>query len=59
MYVVGRTRKHKFSFRNKILSKKYKLPTSMTEKEMCGVLGFYRIWDCGLIKYVYFNVNHL
>ena len=57
-YVVGNERKHKFLFRKKMLNKKYGLPLTMTEKEMCNQLGFYRIWDCGLIKYVYKNPNY-
>ncbi len=52
-YVVGKKRKHKFLFRKQILHKKYGLPLTMTERQMCDYLGFYRIWDCGLIKYVY------
>lgn len=44
---------HKFGFRKKILHKKYGLPLTMTEHEMTKALGFYRIWDCGLLKYVY------
>ena len=52
-YVVGNQRIHKFNFRKHILNKKYGLPLSMTEKEMTEKLGFYRIWDCGLYKYVW------
>ena len=52
-YVVNNQRQHKFGFRKQILHKKYGLPLSMTEKEMCDTLGFYRIWDCGLYKYVW------
>ena len=44
---------HKFLFRKNILSKKYNLPLTMTEKEMTEQLGFERIWDCGLYKYVW------
>ena len=54
-YVCGNKRKHKFGFRKKILSKKYNLPLEWTEKQMCDELGFYRIWDCGLFKYVWKN----
>ena len=54
-YVVGKERKHKFLFRKQNLHKKYGLPLSMTERQMCDHLGFYRIWDCGLIKYAYTN----
>lgn len=46
---------HKFGFRKKILNKKYGLPLTMTETEMIKALGYDRIWDCGLIKYVYKN----
>ena len=52
-YVVGNQRIHKFNFRKHILNKKYGLPLSMTEKEITEKLGFYRIWDCGLYKYVW------
>ena len=52
-YVVKNQRLHKFGFRKQILHKKYGLPLSMTEKEMTEQLGLYRIWDCGLYKYVW------
>ena len=52
-YVVGNKRMHKFGFRKQILHRKYGLPLSMTEKEMCNKLGFHRIWDCGLFRYVW------
>lgn len=44
---------HKFGFRKQTLHRKYNLPLSMTETEMIKKLGYDRIWDCGLIKYVY------
>lgn len=44
---------HKFAFRKKRLNHKYGLPLTMTETEMVKELGYDRIWDCGLIKYVY------
>ena len=44
---------HKFNFRKQILHKKYGLPLTMTETEMAKELGYDRIWDCGLIKYVW------
>ena len=46
-------RYHKFGFRKQILHKKYGLPLTITEHEMTKDLGYTRIWDCGLIKYVY------
>ena len=44
---------HKFGFRKQHLHKQYDLPLTMTEREMTTALGYTRIWDCGLIKYVY------
>ena len=44
---------HKFNFRKQFLHKKYGLDLSLTEKEMMQKLGYDRIWDCGLIKYVW------
>ena len=26
---------------------------SFSETQMCNELGFYKIWDCGLVKYVW------
>lgn len=48
-------RYHKFNFRKKTLHKKYGLPLEMTETEMVKQLGYDRIWDCGLFKYVWTN----
>lgn len=48
---------HKFNFRKQRLHKKYGFPLSMTEKEMAAKLGYYRIWDCGLFKYVWIKPN--
>ena len=46
---------HKFGFRKQILLKKYPdvLNPNKTETEMVKELGYDRIWDCGLIKYVW------
>ena len=46
---------HKFGFRKQILAKKYGFPMTMTETEMTEALGYKKIWDCGLIKYVWRN----
>ena len=51
----GCNRYHKFNFRKHILNKKYGLPLTMTENEMTKELGYDRIWDCGLIRYVWKN----
>lgn len=44
---------HKFGFRKKVLHKKYGLSMDLTEASMVKQLGYDRIWDCGLIKYVW------
>lgn len=46
---------HKFNFRKSILIKKYQFDANMTESEMVQKLGYDRIWDCGLLKYVWTN----
>lgn len=48
-------REHKFNFRKQILLKKYPdiLNNNMTEREMTEKLGYKRIYDCGLIKYIW------
>ena len=51
-------RYHKFGFRKQVLHRKYGFPLSMTEKEMVGKLGYERIWDCGLIRYVWENPDN-
>ena len=51
----GLIRQHKFAFRKKRLNKKYGLPLSMTETEMTEYLGYNKIYDCGLIKYVWYK----
>ena len=48
---------HKFGFRKQHLHKQYDLPLTMTEREMTETLGYTRIWDCGLIKYIYKNLE--
>lgn len=46
-------RVHKMSMCKSILNKKYGFPMTMTELEMAKELGYDRIWDCGLFKYVW------
>ena len=50
-YVNGQKRDHKFGYRKDKLHKKYGVPLKWTEKEMTEHLGFYRIYDCGLLRY--------
>lgn len=51
-------RVHKMRLNKTSLSKKYGFPLTMTETEMAKELGYDRIWDCGLIKYVYINPSY-
>lgn len=44
---------HKMSLNKKTLSRKYGLNKKMTESEMAKELGYDRIWDCGLFRYVW------
>lgn len=47
-------RYHKLDFRKHILMQKHNdFDESMTEEEMANKLGFFRIWDCGMFKYVW------
>ena len=48
---------HKFNFRKNILNKKYGLDMSKTESTMADELGYTKIWNCGLIKYIWRNNN--
>ena len=48
-------RVHKFNFRKKGLNYRYGLPMTMTESQMADKLGYCKIWDCGLLRYVYKN----
>ena len=44
---------HKFNFRKNHLHKRYGFPLTMTESEMTEKIGAYRIYDCGLYRYVW------
>lgn len=50
---ILRGRMHKFGFRKRSISKKYGFPSTMTEGEMMKSLGYDRVWNCGLLKYVW------
>lgn len=47
------TRIHKFNFRKKTINKKYNLPLKLSENEMIKEIGYSKIYDCGLIRYVW------
>ena len=49
----GLHRIHKFNFRIHKLHRKYGFPLTMTEKQMTNELGAHRIYDCGLLKFVW------
>ena len=40
-------------FNKQKLHKKYGFPLTMTETEMAKELKYDRIWDCGLVKYIW------
>ena len=42
---------HKFNFRKKLLLKRYGVNNKKTESELTSELGYYKIWDCGLLRY--------
>ena len=44
---------HKMYFNKQKLHKKYGFPLTMTETEMAKELKYDRIWDCGLVKYIW------
>ena len=44
---------HKFNFRKNTLHKKYGLSLDMTESKMAKEIGYSKIWDCGLYRYVW------
>ena len=58
-YIIGGKcdRHHKFGFRKSILSKKYGLPMTLTENEMCSEIGAEKVWDCGKWRYVWTSEN--
>ena len=49
----GIIRQHKFNFRKRLLNKKFGVPYEWTETKMVKFLGYERLYDCGLIKYVW------
>ena len=54
-YVIDGSYKriHKFNFRKNILNKKHGFDLTMTESKMAENLKAYKIWDCGLYKYIW------
>lgn len=57
-FSVSRNRIHKFSLRKSALVKmEPSFSMDMTETEMTNKLGYHKIWDCGLYRYVYERKN--
>ena len=56
-YLTKGKRLHKRLFHKERLMKQYgsQLTVDMTEREMTEKLGLERIWDCGMLRYVYTN----
>ena len=52
-HIHGNKRIHKFALSKTNLIKKYGFDKNLTEWEMAQKLGYDRIWDCGLFKYVW------
>ena len=44
---------HKFNFRKKLMEKRYGTNSKLTETELTESLGYYKIWDCGILRYVW------
>lgn len=52
-YVVNKKRVNRFSMRKDILVSKYDCPLNLTEKQFCESKGWYRIYDCGCLCYIW------
>lgn len=51
--IHGNKRVHKMSLSKKAMIKKYNMDERLTEWEMARLLGYDRIWDCGMFKYMW------
>ena len=52
-YLVNGERRNRFNFRKDVLVREYGCPNEMSEKEFCRMNGWYRIYDCGSMKFEY------
>ena len=50
---------HKANFRKRSIHKKYGLPMNMKEREMTKIIGYEKIWDCGLYRYIWKNETNI
>ena len=44
---------HKFNFRKKLMEKRYGIDSKLTETKLTESLGYYKIWDCGILRYIW------
>ena len=44
---------HKFNFRKKIIARRYGYDENLSETELTEKIGYFKIWDCGLLRYVW------
>jgi hypothetical protein len=54
-YAINKKRVNRFNLRKDILVSKYGCSPDMTEKQFCESKGWYRIYDCGCLKYIWKN----
>lgn len=57
-YVVNKKRVNRFDLRKNVLVEKYGCNPHMTEKQFCESRGWYRIYDCGCLKYIWKKENN-
>ena len=58
-YVVKNRRIHRLSFRKDILVSKYECPNDVSEHDFCLSKKWYRIYDCGSLKYIWKKMKKL
>lgn len=52
-YVINKERIKKYNFTKSKLVKNYYCSNSITERDFCRAQGWYRIYDCGALKYIW------
>ena len=52
-YIINKIRYNRFNFRKDQLVKKYNCQPNMSEKQFCFNQGWYRIYDCGCLCYLW------
>ena len=52
-YVIKDKRFYRFNFRKEQLVKKYNCPSNISERQFCFEQGWYRIYDCGCLCYLW------